>query len=299
VIRLLVVTVLLAAAPGLAAQASSQAFASVDVSYDPPSGPLEEDSANDSGAGAASAATGVGPSSGDAAAYAQEGIMRAAAFNSRAGDTSTANASAVATFTDTFTANAPGFAGQHASMKIQMEIEGFLDPLGGTIASLGYRLQINGGQTQVNNRFNVVYEGADVAAGVMPYIQFILYDDEYSWLPGSPFYISTLREIEFEFDMGAEIEIIGRLEATAASSGLDGGSADVNFFNTARWKGVSSLRAADPVSGLMVDVPLDQLEMLSGSGADYRYEIVPETEGGVLAMLGALVLVVRSRARCH
>jgi len=297
--RILVMTVLIGVAPAFAAQASSQAYASVGVSYDPPDGPLEEDSANDSGANAASAATSVGPSVGDAAAYAQEGLMRAAAFNSRAGDTSRASASAVATFTDTFTANAPGYAGQQATMKILIEIEGFLDPLGGTDAGFGYSLQVKGIPFQVNNRFNVFYEGADVASGQFPYIQFFLFDDEYSWLPYSPFFISTVREIEFELTMGAEIEVIGRLEANATSTGADAGSADVNFFHTARWKGVSSLRAADPVSGLMVDLPLDQVEMVSGSGADYRYEIVPEAEGGALAMLGALVLVARSRARCH
>lgn len=296
-IRLLVLAVLIAVAPSFSASASSQAYASANVAYDPPSGPLEEDSSNDSGPNSASAAASVGPSVGDAAAYAQEGVMRAAAFNSRAGGTSTASASGVATFTDTFTANAAGYAGQEASMTVLMEIEGFLDPLGGTSGLLGYSLRINGGHYTVNNRFAVAYDGADVAGGAFPFIQFILNDGEYSWLPGSPFYISTVRAIEFEFDMGAELELIGRLEATVLNDGLDAGSADVNFFHTARWKGVTSLRAKDPVSGVMVDLPLDQVDFASGSGADYRYEIVPEPEGGAPAMLGALLLVARSR-RC-
>ena len=100
---------------------------------------------------------------------------------------------------------------------------------------------------------------------------------EFSFLPGSPLFVSTVRNIRFSFTMGNPLTITGTIGANAKDAPLSGipGSADVNFFNTSRWMGVSGLRAVDPITGMLVDLDVADADFVSQSGRDFRYAISP------------------------
>jgi hypothetical protein len=281
------------------ALAANVARANATVTTNAPPALPETASKSQVTASSAAAAVSLGSESADANVFVDFGILRASAFVSRGAGSASASASGV--WEDSLTLSSLGFIGQHAEMTISVAVDGFLDPLGGTISEFLHEIKIAGTSIgTVTNRINVIYSGADQLNGARPTLTRGLGAGESSFLPGSPFFISTVRNIRFSFTMGDPLNITGTIGATANDVPLSGipGSADVNFFSTSKWMGVSGLRAIDPVTGQFVDLDVSEVDFESQSGQDYRFAIAPVPLPGAVGMLGiGLLALLRHRAR--
>lgn len=286
--------------PG-AAHAANVALANATVTnFSPPALPQTATQGQTSTTSAV-AGVALGSEAADAAVVVDFGILSAYAFVTRG--TGLASASASGIWEDTLSINGAGFLGQHAEMTVSVAVDGFIDALGGANAEFRHELMIAGTSIgTVRNRINVIYQGADQVNGVSPFISG-LRPEEFSFLPGSPLFISTVRNIRFSFTMGNPLTLTGTIGAFAREAPLSGisGSADVNFFNTSKWMGVSGLRAVDPITGVMVDLDVADVQFVSQSGRDFRYAISPVPAPGTATLLGwgllALMLGSAYRAR--
>lgn len=289
----------LAALGGLpcAALAANIAAANATVTTNSPPALPQTATQNQTSTTVAAAGVALGSEAADAAVFVDFGILRASAFVSRGAGFASAQAGGV--WEDALTVNSLGFLGQHAEMTVSVAVDGYIDPLGGANAEFRHEIRIAGTTTgTVFNRINVIYEGADQINGVSPFISGLT-PSEFSFLPGSPMFISTVRDIRFSFTMGNPLTITGTIGADAKEAPLSGipGSADVNFFNTSRWMGVSGLRAVDPMTGMLVDLDLANADFVSQSGRDYRFAISPVPSPGTAEMLGlGLLALMLSRA---
>lgn len=281
------------------ALAANVAIANATVTTIAPPAAPQTVSQGQSNTTSATAAAALGSEAADANVFVDFGILRAAAFVSRGAGS--ASASTLGVWEDSLTLNSFGFDGQRAEMTISVAVDGFLDPLGGANAEFFHEMKIAGVTTgTIFNRINVVYLGADQLNAVKPTFSSGLRAGEFSFLPGSPFFISTVRDIRFSFTMGNPLTLTGTIRATANDAGLSGisGSADVNFFNTSKWMGISGLRAIDPVTGQFVDVDISQVDFQSQSGQDYRFAITAVPLPGAAGMLGVgLLALIRHRRR--
>jgi hypothetical protein len=282
-----------------AARAGSSAIASAYVYYDPPEAPLEQVSDNDSNENSATASAGAGPVAADASAFANEGVLRAEAFFARVGgDVSTGDASARAFWEDTLTIGSSGREGQIAQMTVEYEIEGVVDPLGNTLGLFSHEVRVQGAALLGSpvDRIRVVYKGSEEAGGAFPGELVGLDGDEYVFQPGDPFFVSTLHQFTFAFELPATLELRGTLEAIAQPElgpGLNG-STEVNFFNTSQWKGITSLQVDD--GGGFVELPFAEASITSASGVDYRFEVpVPEPAAPLQAAAAVAVMAALRR----
>ena len=138
---LIVTSFVLVAAPAFGA--TSEARASVTATHFEVGLPPDERSAGDVGLNTASAGVGVSSESADANVFVDFGILRASAFASHAVN-GRATASAGGFWADTITVNQSGFQGQQAVATVDFAVDGFLDPLGGTLAEFSHVVQISG-----------------------------------------------------------------------------------------------------------------------------------------------------------
>lgn len=293
------------ALPGLA-QAATAASASASAETVSPPLPIISDSRSDANPNSAAAAAIAGAQSADALAFADHGVLRAAAFITR--DTGTARAAATSSWEDTVSTSLSGFNGQHAELTFSLRVEGFLDPLGSALAEFRHELNVTGarvglGTGTVSDRLTIVYTGANQAAGERPFINQTgtLKPGELSILPGDPVFVSAVRNLRFSFTMGDSLTIANSLLARAQElpGTFSAGSAGVNFFHTSTWMGASNLRAVDPGTGLLVDLDVANLTLSSQSGRDFRFAITPVPLPGAAGLfgLGLCALMRRRRTR--
>jgi hypothetical protein len=243
--------------------AANVAIANATVTTNAPPAPPQTATQSQSTAISAAAAASLGSEAADANVFVDFGILRASAFVSRGAGF--ASAQTLGVWEDSLTLNSAGFQGQHAEMTISIAVDGFIDPLGGADAEFRHEVSISGITIgTLFNRINVIYEGADQLNGVAPFFSG-LGTGEFSFLPGSPFFISTVRDIRFSFTMGNPLTLTGTIAATAKEAPLSGipGSADVNFFSTSKWMGISGLRAIDPITGQFVDLDVSEVDFES------------------------------------
>ena len=268
------------------ALAANVAAANATVTTNAPPAPPQTATQGQTTTTSAAAGVALGSEAADAAAFVDFGVLRASAYVARGAGSASAQAGAI--WEDQLTVSSVGFLGQHAEMTVSVAVDGFIDPLGGADAEFRHEIKIAGITTgTLFNRINVIYEGADQVNGIRPCISGLT-PDEFSFLPGSPLFISTVRDIRFSFTLGNPLTITGTMAASANDARLSGipGSADVNFFNTSRWAGVSGLRAVDPATGVLVDLDVADANFVSQSGQDYRFAISPVPAPGTAAMLG-------------
>jgi len=205
------------------------------------------------------------PSTASADAIASLGFLRAQAFGTFPSFVE-GNASAMARslWSDNFLVNIPGHTGELAQLTASALVDGFADVVGDGRARIiigAMRDQaIAGGTTEV------FLESGPQLGQLGP-----TFNISFFFTVGTP----------FQFTMSMQLDI--------DRTGTDPGAADINFFNTVAWNGISSVTlGGTPVS----DFDFDSL-----SGLDYRESFaevpaspVPEP-GSVFLVLAGLALL--------
>lgn len=220
-----------------------------------------------------------GASTGSADAAADLGALHAQAFATFPSSfiTSEASGGATASWSDGFTVNIPGHAGEQGVFRGSVVLHGVLDAVGDALAAVNVSSMINGQNALGFRAFfdhNGLHDPNGIPLTALPQVL----PFEVTFIIGTPFQVS-----------------MNLVASVAPLNDAVSGSGDALFRDTLTWGGIDSIRLQGTTINNFIFESLSGLDYTQSFVRDVPPSSVPEPSSAILLLAGIMLLWSRRR----